>query len=161
MASIKLQGDVSGELTISAPAVAGTNTLTLPASSGTLLDSTSTLDATKLTGDLPAISGANLTDLPASGLGVGQTWQDVSASRSLGVTYTNSTGKPIEVLINRIDGGIDYSTFLINGVEVSRIRGDGSQAGYPPFGTTSITIPNGDTYEAGQTNAIQQWWELR
>ncbi|QRV71447.1 putative tail fiber protein [Methylophilales phage MEP301] len=36
MASIKLQGDVSGELTISAPAVAGTNTLTLPASSGTL-----------------------------------------------------------------------------------------------------------------------------
>jgi hypothetical protein len=36
MASIKLQGDVSGELTISAPAVAGTNTLTLPASTGTL-----------------------------------------------------------------------------------------------------------------------------
>ncbi len=65
MASIKLQGDTSGELTISAPAVAGTNTLTLPASSGTLLDSTSTLDATKLTGDLPAISGANLTGLPA------------------------------------------------------------------------------------------------
>ena len=36
MASIKLQGDTSGELTISAPAVAGTNTLTLPASTGTL-----------------------------------------------------------------------------------------------------------------------------
>ena len=36
MASIKLQGDTSGELTISAPAVAGTNTLILPASSGTL-----------------------------------------------------------------------------------------------------------------------------
>jgi len=36
MASIKLQGDTSGELTISAPAVAGTNTITLPASTGTL-----------------------------------------------------------------------------------------------------------------------------
>jgi hypothetical protein len=36
MASIKLQGDTSGELTISAPAVAGTHTLILPASSGTL-----------------------------------------------------------------------------------------------------------------------------
>jgi hypothetical protein len=36
MASIKLKGDTSGELTISAPAVAGTNTLTLPASTGTL-----------------------------------------------------------------------------------------------------------------------------
>jgi hypothetical protein len=36
MASIKLKGDTSGELTISAPAVAGTNTLTLPASTSTL-----------------------------------------------------------------------------------------------------------------------------
>tara|TARA_R110000803_G_scaffold70187_1_gene132956 strand:- start:953 stop:1600 length:648 start_codon:yes stop_codon:yes gene_type:complete len=41
MASIKLLGDTSGEIIISAPAVAGTNTLTLPATSGTLLDSTS------------------------------------------------------------------------------------------------------------------------
>jgi hypothetical protein len=37
MASIKLTGDTSGEITISAPAVAGTNTLTLPASTGTLI----------------------------------------------------------------------------------------------------------------------------
>jgi hypothetical protein len=36
MASIKLTGDTSGEITISAPAVAGTNTLTLPAATGTL-----------------------------------------------------------------------------------------------------------------------------
>tara|TARA_R110002126_G_scaffold79981_1_gene198407 strand:+ start:1073 stop:1681 length:609 start_codon:yes stop_codon:yes gene_type:complete len=44
MASIKLQGDTSGELTISAPAVAGTNTLTLPTTTGTLAT----------TADLPA-----------------------------------------------------------------------------------------------------------
>ena len=36
MASIKLTGDTSGEITISAPAVAGTNTLTLPASTSTI-----------------------------------------------------------------------------------------------------------------------------
>ena len=36
MASIKLKGDTSGEVTISAPSVAGTNTLTLPASTQTL-----------------------------------------------------------------------------------------------------------------------------
>ena len=35
MASIKLTGDTSGEITISAPSVAGTNTLTLPATTGT------------------------------------------------------------------------------------------------------------------------------
>lgn len=39
MASIKLRGDTSGEITISAPAVAGTNTITLPASSGTMITS--------------------------------------------------------------------------------------------------------------------------
>jgi len=34
MSSIKLKGSTSGDITISAPAVAGTNTLTLPASTG-------------------------------------------------------------------------------------------------------------------------------
>ncbi len=80
MASIKLQGDTSGELTISAPAVAGTNTLTLPASTGTLITAAdvdlTNLSATNLTSGtipdarfpatLPAISGANLTSLPSS-----------------------------------------------------------------------------------------------
>ena len=37
MASIKIKGDTSGEITMSAPAVAGTNTLTLPAETGSLL----------------------------------------------------------------------------------------------------------------------------
>lgn len=36
MASIKLKGDTSGEITIQAPSVAGTNTINLQASSGTL-----------------------------------------------------------------------------------------------------------------------------
>ena len=67
MSSIVIKGNTSGQIELAAPAVAGTNTLTLPASTGTLLDSTSTLDATLLTGDLPAISGANLTGLPAGG----------------------------------------------------------------------------------------------
>lgn len=48
MASIKLTGDTSGEITISAPAVAGTNTLTLPANTGTILTSESGA------GDLPS-----------------------------------------------------------------------------------------------------------
>lgn len=39
MASIKIAGDTSGEITISAPAVSGTNTLTLPANTGTVITS--------------------------------------------------------------------------------------------------------------------------
>jgi len=37
MASLVLTGDTSGQVTIAAPAVAGTNTLTLPALTGTIL----------------------------------------------------------------------------------------------------------------------------
>ena len=40
MASIKLKGDTSGEITISAPAVAGTNTISLQATTGTLATTT-------------------------------------------------------------------------------------------------------------------------
>jgi hypothetical protein len=73
MASIKLTGDTSGEITISAPAVAGTNTLTLPATTGTILDSNSTLSSSNLSGALPAIDGSALTgisgDVIASSIG--------------------------------------------------------------------------------------------
>jgi uncharacterized protein (AIM24 family) len=37
MASLVLTGDTSGQVTIAAPAVAGTNTITLPASTGTAI----------------------------------------------------------------------------------------------------------------------------
>ncbi len=40
---------------------------------------------------------ANTADLKE--IGVGQTWQDVTASRAIGTTYTNSTGKPIAINI--------------------------------------------------------------
>jgi hypothetical protein len=38
MASLVLTGDTSGQVTIAAPAVAGTTTLTLPATTGTVLN---------------------------------------------------------------------------------------------------------------------------
>lgn len=41
MASISVAGDTSGSITIAAPNVAGTNTLTLPAATGTVLTSAS------------------------------------------------------------------------------------------------------------------------
>jgi hypothetical protein len=69
MAKVKIQGNASGTgvFTITPPATSTDRTLTLPDSAGTILDSTSTLDATKLSGNLPAISGASLTNLPGGG----------------------------------------------------------------------------------------------
>jgi hypothetical protein len=66
MSKVKIQGNASGTgvLTISAPNTSTDRTITLPDSTGTILDNTSTLDATKLSGNLPAISAASLTNVP-------------------------------------------------------------------------------------------------
>jgi len=65
MAKIKLQGNASGTgvLTVTAPNTSTDRTITLPDSTGTILDNTSTLDATKLSGTLPALNGSSLTGI--------------------------------------------------------------------------------------------------
>jgi len=67
MSKVKIQGNASGTgvLTVTAPNTSTDRTITLPDSTGTILDNTSTLDATKLSGNLPAISGASLTNVNA------------------------------------------------------------------------------------------------
>ena len=67
MAKVKITGHASGSgvLTVTAPNTSTDRTVTLPDSTGTLLDTTSGLDATKLSGTLPAINGASLTSVNA------------------------------------------------------------------------------------------------
>jgi len=77
MAKVKIQGHASGTgvLTVTAPNTSSDRTITLPDSTGTILDENSSLPAANLTGTvadarfpatLPAISGASLTNLPSS-----------------------------------------------------------------------------------------------
>ena len=93
MAKVKIQGNASGTgvFTITPPATSTDRTLTLPDSAGTILDSTSTLDATKLSGNLPAISGASLTNLP----GGGKVLQVVSLEHT--GTFTSTSGSWVDV----------------------------------------------------------------
>ena len=62
MASVVINGDTSGAVTISAPAVAGTPTLTLPTTTGTILTTASTavvtqaMLSTNVVGNGPAFS---------------------------------------------------------------------------------------------------------
>ena len=73
MGSIVLTGDTSGAITVSAPAEAGTNTITMPASSGTLAigDSTGSVNANTITatGDFIIDAAGDIT-LDAAGLDV-------------------------------------------------------------------------------------------
>ena len=61
--ALVIKGSSSGQVTVDVPAAAGTNTLTLPATTGTVLDTNSSLAASQLTGTLPSIDGSNLTGI--------------------------------------------------------------------------------------------------
>jgi hypothetical protein len=97
MASIKLTGDTSGVITVSAPAAAGTNTLTLPATTGTILDTNSALVSSKLTGALPAISGAALTGIASGGLTLLKTVPTSSGTTVVAADLDLSTYKTLIV----------------------------------------------------------------
>lgn len=90
-------------------------------------------------------------------IGVGQTWQDVGGSRVLGTTYTNSTGKPIQV---HVTGYTSAGTigFQINSVTYQSYTYTSN--GYICF---SVIVPPSATY--GLTNpggvSIHKWSELR
>ena len=90
---------------------------------------------------------ANTADLKE--IGVGQTWQDVTASRVSGTTYTNSTGKPI--LIKLVSNSTNI-VLTVGGVLIS--------ASANAINSEVIAIvPSGSTYIA--TLTINKWFELR
>lgn len=132
MSAVVISGDSSGSISLQAPAVAGTTTLTLPTTSGTLA---------------------------TQGVGQGQTWTDMTSSRALSTTYTNSTGKPIMVSVNTNSGQAVANGF-VNGVQIQW------QANYYTGSITSVCyiVPPDATYQvtmSGTGGTIQKWFELR
>jgi hypothetical protein len=53
----------------------------------------------------PAKVKAAIEELVPDSVGVGQTWQDVKASRTRNVTYQNTTGRAIQVLVKGSSSG--------------------------------------------------------
>ena len=136
MASIKLTGDTSGVITVSAPASAGTNTLTLPATTGTILDTNSALVSSKLTGALPAISGAALTGITSGGLTLLKTVATTSGTTAVADSLDLSTYKTLQVFIynvgNTTGGGV--LRWKETGNTVVEIAGTTGGAGNSSYG---------------------------
>lgn len=87
-------------------------------------------------------------------IGISQTWQDVTASRAKGVTYTNGTGRPIQIFINFDPDG---------GSSVLRIAGHPFNVNDNSSEFVSAIIPAGNTYSlsAWGTANTMKWLELR
>jgi hypothetical protein len=93
------------------------------------------------------------------GLGVSQSWQNVTGSRSSGTTYTNSTGKPIQVMITTYKVGSSASTdFYVGGVYIGQTDGAGTND-VGNYTTTSFIVPDSTTYSV--SGDFQVWAELR
>jgi len=119
-------------------------------------DVATSTDITSGTGRLP-VTPEELAD-SEFGFGVGQTRQNVTASRSLDTLYTNTTGKPIEVEITFQQSGTSVSNFTIDGTDYPFETLSGTAG----VGSRTFTIPNGATYQFKSANINQyNWYELR
>jgi hypothetical protein len=95
----------------------------------------------------------------AAGIGYGQTWQNVGGSRGVGVTYTNTSGRPIQVLVTLVN--TSGAWFYINGNLVIRQFYDvNTGAGQTGYSFVTAIIPDGNTYLVASGN-LSTWWELR
>jgi hypothetical protein len=107
-----------------------------------------------------ACSGNSATATTATtalnAIGVGQTWQDVTASRAASTTYTNSTGRSIFISVRMAqdDGTLELT------VDSLMIGKTGTTAGPVNYTVTGI-IPAGSTYLITSTGGTLFWYELR
>ncbi|GHU04642.1 hypothetical protein FACS1894205_3210 [Alphaproteobacteria bacterium] len=94
------------------------------------------------------------------GLGVGQTWQDVTSQRALNTVYTNTTGKPIFVSATAVVSSADALSLAVDGklVDLSIVQ--------PANFTlcTSGLVPDNSSYRMFLSNnaaSLTGWRELR
>ncbi len=136
-----------------------TTALTLDSSQNATLAGALTVPGALTAGTVSG-AGTGLTGTASSlnaGIGVGQTWSNVTASRALSTTYTNSTGKPIQVSITINGSGAGSSTLTIGGVALYNAAHSASANGF-----WSAIVPAGATYSITATSAtLGGWAELR
>ena len=142
-----------------------TNNFTLDASAqdGTMKLSRGNAGAT--TQDVMVVDGTGKATFPSGSemLGVGQTWQNVTPSHSVGATYTNTTGKPIQVSICGLMVGSSADVLLeIGGIGACRF----ASGAWPVNSYVTLTgvVPLGGAYKvitvSGGFTPLA-WLELR
>ena len=153
MATLKLTSSGGGVQSIDTPSTASSFTSTLPGTTGTLLDTNSSLPAanltgtvadarisaltaSKLTGALPAISGASLTGIASGGMTLLTTLSPTSGTSIVASGLNLSTYKTLQVFIynvgNTTGGGV--LRWKETGNTVVRISGTTGGAGNSTYG---------------------------
>lgn len=91
-------------------------------------------------------------------LGDNQAWQDLTASRALGTTYTNTTGRPIAISVYPTAASSKTYTLTVAGVVVDSFY----------YGSATVQkamqaiVPPGATYRVDtNSGTLSNWMELR
>jgi hypothetical protein len=159
-----LTTNVTGTLPI---ANGGTGSTTLTANSVVLGNGTSALSANLIapstSGNVLTSNGTTWTSAAPAGIGVGQTWQNVTGSRAAGTTYTNSTGKPIFISVygsGSPNAGV--MSITVDGVSLGQ-QGSAAVGSGVFYSTMTAIVPNGSTYSVNNVNnwSLRSWAELR
>ena len=161
-------GVTAGGFPVAARANAN-GTISLIKKDGTIIGSinaaglfNNTLTSTATDQALTAAQGKVLKDLvdtkqgTSSAFGVGQSNQDVTASRVASTNYTNDLNKTILVVITSNGGNTNNITGFVNNVAVITSETSSSYGGI-----VSITfgVPAGSTYKV--TGSFSRWVEFR
>lgn len=103
-------------------------------------------------------------------IGIGQTWQEVTSERHTGVTYTNTTGRPIFISVymnSNAQGGSSAVEIFVDGKLISG-QYAGRMSGITVFLSACAIVPFGSTYSVktartldGSYQDASRWLELR
>ena len=94
-----------------------------------------------------------------SSLGFGQIWTNVTGSRVLGTSYTNTTGRPISIFVFCVSSVNANLNITVNGLV---LFGPGATAGFSLQNT--VIVPVGGVYSANVSAGVASsvaWVELR
>jgi len=108
-----------------------------------------------------------------TGFSSSQSWSDETSSRAFGTTYTNSTGRMIQVAVTSLGGlsggqdsfrlGFTISS-LVGGITISKTVGPRGSIGSTTDNDQSLifNVPNGSTYRVNQLGnpSLESWFEL-
>lgn len=113
------------------------------------------LDAAGLSAEMLLLQG-RVTTLEGrqKAVGDGQSWQDVTANRVSGTTYTNTTGRTIAVAVSQSQGTGAVTGYVGGGVVIQLSEGADSNQ------VVHLIVPSGLTYSV-TAQLIQKWMELR
>ena len=100
------------------------------------------------------VKAAVIANAPDNSIGVGQTWQNVVASRAANTTYQNTTGKPIMV---NCRSSATTSAFRVSSDNITFVDAVGGGEA-----SKSAIVPNNIYYRLyNDNNNLQDWAELR